>query len=882
MSSAVRTIGGCRIVCECGSGAYGRVFLAENALGQRVAIKLFFRADGQEKNLESLRRYIALQDSNSPNLLRIFHFGYEDGQLFYVMEAADDAGEDGTYVADSLALRLKRQGRLSTEESIAICQSLVNAISVLQDAKLVHRDIKPDNVLFVNGVPKLSDPDLLCNFSMTMSLAGTMGFIPPEAYNSPLKNSPTADIYALGKLLYVCATGLPPEAFPALPKGAGKEMLQRICRPTLRLCNSNPSRRCQSCEEASEILTNALKPQKGFGAFLLRCRVSVGYRLAVIGVVLLALFAFVGMAFGVQHLHRIHQMEHQQLVQRHGELEAALPALALSLDDEELQCLRIVLKCGNSSRSIKESIDGGEKYLRLLANIKMPELFEYQELTLDSIRGNGKCHGYLASPLARLSLDETERRDYADRLAIMTKKLYPTNGPTAGSNFKGDTSPVFKFDFVPPGAYISADGQRREIGYPLWIMPSPVNNDQYQYYNKEGILRNGDATTKATRVCWAAVIDFCKKVNDSFAVMYTLPPGYGVRPILESEYDYAVSTDWRGQKALTEEDYEYMLIDDEKAVGGCRPGKRNNTLNDCRKRGHFMVEQQMDPNICFRAVIAPICDDFYNKLYINELELGMTRKNGRVYFGGTVCYTTADWGQWLSIADSFGAHLVEPSSVEELVSIRRTLGIPESFPAFVGIEGVEGVWRYHSTGLPVEWPGLPPKTLAFDRTVSLVGGKLREFGIKSRMPGVVIEWPDDESFAKCGQLWRGGKASIVRQRFVEDGRLFCLVDAPLPIYVANSVCRRAGGRLAVLSDASLRQKVFSHIKGCRKVVALGGRQKLDGWQWDDGTPLGIDLPKHKRTASITSRFLLGICFADDSLVGCDSSEQLLVEFTDSQ
>ncbi|MBR4219903.1 MAG: protein kinase, partial [Victivallales bacterium] len=186
------TLGGCKILGTCGSGAYGKVFLAENALGQRVAIKLFFGANDEEKTLDSLRQYIALPPS--PHLLRIFHFGHENGQLFYVMEAADNAGEEGKYLPDTLALRVKRNGHLSAQEAIATCQAMAEALGTLHKAHLVHRDIKHDNVLFVNGIPKLSDPDLLCNFTKTISLAGTRGYIPPEAYNTNLKNSPTTDI----------------------------------------------------------------------------------------------------------------------------------------------------------------------------------------------------------------------------------------------------------------------------------------------------------------------------------------------------------------------------------------------------------------------------------------------------------------------------------------------------------------------------------------------------------------------------------------------------------------------------------------------------------------------------------------------------------------
>src|SRR6266702_295149 len=77
---------------------------------------------------------------------------------------------------------------------------------------LVHRDVKPSNIIFVNGVPKLADIGLVADISEARSFVGTTGFIPPEG-----PGTPQADLYSLGKALYEMSTGKDRQDFPQLP-----------------------------------------------------------------------------------------------------------------------------------------------------------------------------------------------------------------------------------------------------------------------------------------------------------------------------------------------------------------------------------------------------------------------------------------------------------------------------------------------------------------------------------------------------------------------------------------------------------------------------------------------------------------------------------------
>jgi serine/threonine protein kinase len=77
---------------------------------------------------------------------------------------------------------------------------------------LVHRDVKPGNIICVHGRAKLTDIRLVSAGGEGRTFVGTEGYIPPEG-----PGSPAADLYALGVVLYEASTGFPPERFPDVP-----------------------------------------------------------------------------------------------------------------------------------------------------------------------------------------------------------------------------------------------------------------------------------------------------------------------------------------------------------------------------------------------------------------------------------------------------------------------------------------------------------------------------------------------------------------------------------------------------------------------------------------------------------------------------------------
>src|SRR5207247_6834337 len=107
------------------------------------------------------------------------------------------------YSPKTLRAAQQLHGRLPVAECVPIGLALASALAHLHRHGLVHRDVKPSNIIFVDGVPKLADIGLVADLSEACSYVGTEGFIPPEG-----PGRPQADLYSLGKVLYEISTGL--------------------------------------------------------------------------------------------------------------------------------------------------------------------------------------------------------------------------------------------------------------------------------------------------------------------------------------------------------------------------------------------------------------------------------------------------------------------------------------------------------------------------------------------------------------------------------------------------------------------------------------------------------------------------------------------------
>ena len=207
---------GCTLRQRCGRGAYGEVWLAEDSIGARVAVKIISNQGRySERELAGLKNY---RDCNHPNLLKIRFVEITDERICCIMDAADDLNRGkAEYLPDTLANRLNKFGRMDGKEIVVMLDGLLNGLEELHKHGLVHRDIKPDNILWVNGRPTLADAGLIAPEGKG-SLVGTPGFMSPKLLSGKGQADTSDDFYALGKVIYCALTGLPVGEYPSIPE----------------------------------------------------------------------------------------------------------------------------------------------------------------------------------------------------------------------------------------------------------------------------------------------------------------------------------------------------------------------------------------------------------------------------------------------------------------------------------------------------------------------------------------------------------------------------------------------------------------------------------------------------------------------------------------
>lgn len=308
---------GCRLIQSCGSGAYGEVWMAEEKLtGKRIAIKIISKDDAGRwrDELAGLRNYRQVISSH-PNLLEIYHVEENETYFYYSMELADNQDVDcRTYRPDTLAHRLDKSC-MKLETVLKIINPLLGGLESLHMSGLNHHDIKPGNIIFVCGIPKLSDVGLVSQIAH--SSAGTPGFVPKEYSNGnsgkPADNF-NIDLYAMAKVVYCALTGLNADEFPKLPDTMFTPDLKPVNLFLLKACSNNPGNRFanvttfrQALNQSTCPATNQQASRKGRksakASFVLGLIGMVTWFFPVIGLPL----ALTGLLLGISGLNRRHK-----------------------------------------------------------------------------------------------------------------------------------------------------------------------------------------------------------------------------------------------------------------------------------------------------------------------------------------------------------------------------------------------------------------------------------------------------------------------------------------------------------------------------------------------------------------------------------------------
>ncbi|MCQ2378279.1 MAG: protein kinase [Victivallaceae bacterium] len=228
------TLDGFRLICECGMGAFGAVFLAEHPYYGRVALKIVYKNGRNcERELKGLRSYMTI--CKRTDLLQIYHVAENEECFYYAMDAADDLGDGEEYCPATLENKLKKEGRLAPDAILDMYEELKAALGILHSRGVCHRDLKPGNILWIGGRAVPGDIGLVSGDTQTM-LAGTPGFMRPEVLAGTRSFSPQDDFYALGKILYCSLTGFSADKYPSFPGDATITGCGEVIRLYNQLC----------------------------------------------------------------------------------------------------------------------------------------------------------------------------------------------------------------------------------------------------------------------------------------------------------------------------------------------------------------------------------------------------------------------------------------------------------------------------------------------------------------------------------------------------------------------------------------------------------------------------------------------------------------------
>jgi eukaryotic-like serine/threonine-protein kinase len=197
-----------RVLRKLGGGGMADVYLCEDlTLGRRVALKVLLQRFLSDPTfVERFRREAkAAAGLNHPNLVSIYDWGEVDGTYFIVMEYVE---------GETLKELVRRQGRLSGNEAVRISLQLLAAIEFAHREGIVHRDIKPQNVMLdTNGNVKVMDFGIAragdSGMTEAGSILGTAQYLAPEQARG-LPVDERSDLYSVGIVLYEMLTGTVP------------------------------------------------------------------------------------------------------------------------------------------------------------------------------------------------------------------------------------------------------------------------------------------------------------------------------------------------------------------------------------------------------------------------------------------------------------------------------------------------------------------------------------------------------------------------------------------------------------------------------------------------------------------------------------------------
>ena len=197
-------IGPYTLIRRLGRGGFGDVWLAERRsqfLTKKVAVKL---PHDDQVDFNTIQREAGLWEeaSGHPNVLPIIDAEVYEGQVVIVSEYADGGSLDD---------KLKDVGTTSIKEAVELTMGILNGLEFLHSRRIIHRDIKPQNILLQGNTPRLADFGIsraMATSGISSTIIGTDAYMSPEAFDG--KRTVQTDIWSTGVVLYQLLNGTLP------------------------------------------------------------------------------------------------------------------------------------------------------------------------------------------------------------------------------------------------------------------------------------------------------------------------------------------------------------------------------------------------------------------------------------------------------------------------------------------------------------------------------------------------------------------------------------------------------------------------------------------------------------------------------------------------
>ena len=258
-----------------GMGGMGTVYRARRrATGEMVAVKVMTEVAADNASLRTRfeQEYAAGTRLQHPHLVRVLDCDMQCERPYMAMDLVE---------GQSLGERITREGPLPEKEALRIIVQISGAVQKAHQCRMIHRDIKPDNILLNRvGQAKLTDLGLVKDLNVDTNLTsagsglGTIAYVAPEQFESARNADTRSDIYSLGATLYHALTGVAPfrgrvnlvilrkklqNDFPN-PLSFAPSLSLHVHWAICKALDSCPDKRQQSCEEFVASLSNATAP----------------------------------------------------------------------------------------------------------------------------------------------------------------------------------------------------------------------------------------------------------------------------------------------------------------------------------------------------------------------------------------------------------------------------------------------------------------------------------------------------------------------------------------------------------------------------------------------------------------------------------------------